>query len=426
MPLRFSRVAIVLEHIVDDVPRLLFAIPSYAKDAAATADIMADLIDHMAACGLRADVFCSNNNSSSRKRRAPVYERHGLVEIHRWSSPLRISGRYNQLYYLFGLFIYTLVNGHKYRVVVTTDEPYGASFIIALLRICYPRIRPICWVPDIGYIRTGRQTGQPAKRFVVRLVGSVVSWSYRRATRVVVLGSCMRRLMEQQGISPHKLVEIPPWPPIDPDQTLLAVESSFPDAPLTILYSGHLGPWHEVSTIMKMLEESSSLAIRFVFSAVGEGMSRIREFANRSPTGQVVFQDRVAVGDLRRHLEAAHIHLATLAIDMEGTCVPSKVYAAMCVGRPVIFIGPRDCQAARDIEAANGGFVIAPDDEQALLCTIQSLAANPGSCRILGANALAWYKKHKSRRVALNQWSEMVHTLLSHGRANEARASQCR
>ncbi len=398
---------------MQEAPRILFAIQSYAKGAAATADISADLIDHIAACGFRTDVFCSNNNSNPRHNRAPVHERHGLIDIHRWNSPLSISGRYNQLFYLCGLFLYTIVHGHKYSIVVTTDEPYGACFIVALIRLLYPRIRLICWVMDIGYVRTARQKGKAVKRMLVSLIGRAISWSYRRAAKVVVLGSCMRRLLERQGISPLRLIEIPPWPPLDPLRALPAIESSFPDAPLAILYSGHLGRWHEVPAIIKMLQESRSLPVRFEFSAVGEGMSKIREFASCNPTSKVVFRGRVAVESLRRHLEDAHIHLATLAIDMEGTCVPSKVYAAMCVGRPVIFVGPRNCQAAIDIEASNGGFVITPGDHEALLSTIRSLAANPEICCVLGANALAWYEKHRARRVALQQWTDMVSPLLA-------------
>ena len=63
--------------------------------------------------------------------------------------------------------------------------------------------------------------------------------------------------------------------------------------------------------------------------------------------------------------------------------IPSKLYDAMAVGRPVLVAAGRE--AAALVEETGCGVVVPPEDGYALAAAAQGLAADPGRARALGA-----------------------------------------
>ncbi len=89
---------------------------------------------------------------------------------------------------------------------------------------------------------------------------------------------------------------------------------------------------------------------------------------------------------LAESLSAPDLHLVTMEPHLSGLVVPSKVYGALAAGRPCLFLGPADSEAARLIVDHVAGTVVGDGD---LAEAIGHWLSDPERRRAAGARARA-------------------------------------
>jgi hypothetical protein len=65
-------------------------------------------------------------------------------------------------------------------------------------------------------------------------------------------------------------------------------------------------------------------------------------------------------------MESGDVHLISMREDAAGMLVPSKLYAALAVGRPCIFVGPEQSETAKVITDFHAGAIVHQGDARAL------------------------------------------------------------
>jgi glycosyltransferase involved in cell wall biosynthesis len=90
---------------------------------------------------------------------------------------------------------------------------------------------------------------------------------------------------------------------------------------------------------------------------------------------------------LSAHFGAAHVGLVTQNPATCGSLVPSKLYAFLAAGRPVIYIGPAEATPAQVIERNRCGWRIQPGDVRSLENLLELLAREPERLRAAGGRA---------------------------------------
>jgi glycosyltransferase involved in cell wall biosynthesis len=80
---------------------------------------------------------------------------------------------------------------------------------------------------------------------------------------------------------------------------------------------------------------------------------------------------------IRYSLPAADIHVVILGNDMVGIIHPCKIYGAMTVGRPVLFIGPRPSHASEVIDDYKTGWHVDLGDADATVETLRRVSSLP-------------------------------------------------
>jgi glycosyltransferase involved in cell wall biosynthesis len=98
------------------------------------------------------------------------------------------------------------------------------------------------------------------------------------------------------------------------------------------------------------------------------------------------FGDPVPHKQVMDLLNAAHICLVPLKLRLTGA-VPSKLYEAMAVGKPVVLIA--DGEAAKIVKEHDCGLVVKPGDIHGLSAAIRALASNVQERKRMGANGRA-------------------------------------
>ena len=152
---------------------------------------------------------------------------------------------------------------------------------------------------------------------------------------------------------------------------------------------------------------------RFCFSVRG---NRADELARKitpddSNVSLAPFADEAT---LHARLAAADLHLVSLRADWAGVVVPSKFFASLAVGRPVLYAGPADSEIARWIARARHRLSRHRRRRRTpspIGCT--SAARRRRRARAPARNgALAVYRREWSKAVTNDRWDRLLRDLL--------------
>jgi glycosyltransferase involved in cell wall biosynthesis len=101
------------------------------------------------------------------------------------------------------------------------------------------------------------------------------------------------------------------------------------------------------------------------------------------------------------------VHLASMDSAWQGTMVPSKLQGSFAVGRPVLYVGGRDCETALWIQQSGGGWVVDENDVPGLLKAIAQ-ALDPAERRRRGQAALEFARNHFIKSVSCGRFIELL------------------
>jgi hypothetical protein len=178
-------------------------------------------------------------------------------------------------------------------------------------------------------------------RFLTGLLAITNFWR-RRIDGFEVLGEDQRRRLRDAGIAGQRIALVRDGSPVSfADDT----KGDPPPADLAgyciLLYSGNYGIAHEVETVAegyRLHHMEGSGRVRLWLSASGAGAE---ELVQRLTAWKLPFHQSATVPleRLPGLLRAPHAHLITLKDSFVGFVMPSKVYACLASGKPLIFVG---------------------------------------------------------------------------------------
>lgn len=306
------------------------------------------------------------------------------------------------------LIEYRIKNDQPDILIIGTDPVLSVLVAWWSKRMC-PKTKVVHWCFDL----------HPEAAIAERIVDEqgpstkALKWLLRQAYQscdlIADLGPCMRRrLMKYSPTCP--LVTLTPWglrepgafsPFVSPNPTLK--EST---KPLSLLYSGTLGLAHSFERVLALSRQAqaSSLQMQVSFGVRGSQAQALRECLLPSDHN-IEILDFVAEKDLEIRLTQADIHLVTLKQEWTGIVVPSKFFAAMATGKPVIFSGSRDSSIARMILDFQVGWVLDTDLSLAqTLASLHELADHPQKLLDLQRHCWEIYQQHFCKSKMLKKW----------------------
>jgi colanic acid biosynthesis glycosyl transferase WcaI len=257
---------------------------------------------------------------------------------------------------------------------------------------------------------------------VGRCLARLFSWAYRRADRVVVLGSVMQRRIQAKGVAADKIVTISNWATGElcrhagADNPLRA-QWSLQDR-FVVLYSGNLGVGHEFDTFLQGVQLAVNRGVRLAVVFIGGG-SRLAEVRTRTQglglTECITFRDHVPAEELPWTMGIADLALVTLRVGFEGLIVPSKVLGYMARGIATLYVGP-DSDIAEMIGESQCGACCLPGTPAVVADVLARAAADAALLRRWGENGRAAYAARFTRELGVGRYVDLVGQLLAHGR----------
>lgn len=390
--------------------RLIFLNRFYWPDEPATAQLLTDLAEHLAARGISIEVV----TSGSRNDRAPREETRRGVKIvrvtrARWAGGGLAGKAAEWSSFLFAATWRLLRDARRGDVVVVLTDPpllgIGA-WLVSMMR----GTRLFHWVQDIYPEIAIELTGH---RWLAALrLPRNLAW--RHAEGCVTLGTDMAAVLARNGVATGKISIVPNWGPAGLAPATASAVAALRHkwglaGKFVVAYSGNLGRVHDLEPVLALAEALRG-DVRFAIVFLGGGAQRapLEAEAARRALSNVRFLPAQPRTQLAESLSVGDVHLVTLLPGCEHYVFPSKLYGIASVGRPVAFIGPHDCELTRLVTERNLGVAVERSQIAALAAALRALADDPTRWSRHAAAASAFSLECGGVAAAIARWERLL------------------
>lgn len=365
-------------------PSVIFFNRVYPSDRGATGRVLRDLARAMARDGWAVTVVTTASVARE--------DRDGDVRVIR----LKSNTKSRNLFTYGAAWVRMMIAGLKLPrpdlIVTMTDPPMMvvAGGIMARVR----KTKHIHWCQDL-YPDLLPSIGIRLPDFMMSGLSALSFNAMRRCEKIVVIGRCMARQLTKTGLDPKRIAVIPNWPDHELTRTMtermndaaVEADASIPARPFEelfrddgapkfrVLYAGTIGRAHPIHTIVDAatILQHQCPDIEFVFVGDGPGLDRLAHERARRGLENIRLLPRQPNRRLRPLMESGDVHIISMKHDAAGLLVPSKLYSALAVGRPCVFVGPMNSEVAKVISDFHAGAVVAQGEPETLAQTILTL-----------------------------------------------------
>jgi glycosyltransferase involved in cell wall biosynthesis len=243
----------------------------------------------------------------------------------------------------------------------------------------------------------------------------IAAVAYRHCDLIVDLGECMRQLFGKYGITARQHT-ILPWALVEPSApapvNIEERQGLFNGARLALLYSGNFGLAHEWRNTLALARNLRDTGTKLVFSIRGNQESALRSSLTAADTN-IEFAPFATESQLSARLSSADVHVVSLRESWTGAVVPSKFFGALAIGRPVLFEGSEDSSIAQWIREYQVGWVLGPNNVDAVGAELMALAASPEGMAALRRRCHSLYQQKFSRSHGIHEWDKALRVVTS-------------
>jgi glycosyltransferase involved in cell wall biosynthesis len=402
------------------VPRLLVHYHFFHPDDVVSARMFSDLAVEQRRRGWDVTALTSNRSWRDPRARLPRAERWEGVAVERvfrppWSQA-RALERLGNSAFMLGAAPWRLRALGRFDAIVVGSDPAFAALVAPAFRHIDPGAALVHWCFDLYPEAILAEGGIPGAAALAPVARRLMAAAYRRFDALVDIGPRMQERLadygagaRQETLVPWALTEAERPVPVDAP----ARAALYPRAKLALLYSGTMGKAHDFELFLALARACrarSGETIGLCFAVRGARSDELRAAVGPADTNVTLapFADEAA---LAGRLAAADLHLVSLGPAWGGIVVPSKFFASLAIGRPVIYAGPADSEIARWIAAHDLGLHLTPATIDAVAERLHRLAADPGALSRWRDNAHGVYRRQWSKAVSNDRWDALLRDL---------------
>mgnify|MGYP001050391226 CR=1 FL=1 len=284
------------------------------------------------------------------------------------------------LSYMVTSFVFAF--GEKRPDIVTATSP---QFFCAVGAWAHARLRGLPFVFELGDLWPASimAVGAMRKSVMIRLFEKLELFMYRHSDRIVALTRDFKRDLISRGIAAHKIdvvrngVDLSRYAPRPRDGAKVAalgLEGKF-----VLGYLGTHGAAHALSNIFDAAAILKDRVPQVHFLFVGDGAERKQLLARleteKLPNVTMIGpRPKTEMPSWWSLLDMSLISLKKQAL-FSGV-IPSKIFEAMGMGIPLLFVGPSG-EGSEILVEEDCGILVPPEDPQALAKAAEMLLADP-------------------------------------------------
>lgn len=372
--------------------RILILSQVFWPDSSAVSQHMTDLAEALRRREHRVEVLSSRfAYEDPRIRFAAREDRFGVSIRRLWQTGFKKSSRWGRVmnFVTFNASLLTrmfFVRKKKTDLIIGSTVPPLASFFGAIAA----RVKKIpfaFWAMDLqpelaivaGYLKK--------ESLSARLLTRMSDAGLKKSSLIIALDRFMAEHMKNRVGPSARIVVRSPWPAMNcvyngPRlENPFRREQDFGDR-LVVMYSGNMSVMHPLDTLLQ-----AALSLRndgrFLFVFIGGGVRKgdIGRFKTEHRLENIrllPLQDR---GRIHVSLGAADIQTVVLGDGCVGLTHPNKIYGAMFVGKPILYIGPRPSHVTEILDRCPGNILISHGESERLAGELNAFAASGAETR---------------------------------------------
>jgi glycosyltransferase involved in cell wall biosynthesis len=242
--------------------------------------------------------------------------------------------------------------------------------------------------------------------------------TFLAAKHIVALGPIMKeRISGNAGpkFDPSKVEIIHNWEdeefiqPMDKEDNWFSEEHDLV-GPFTILYSGNIGEFHDLETLVRSAAEFKDENVRVLIIGEGDNRDTIVSLAEdldlRGDT--VRFLPYQPWQDLPYSLTSGDVSVVTVKEGFEGICVSSKLYTAMATGMPVLTIAQSNDDESQIVDRFDAGVHVSQGDVEGIVDAIETWRQDPSLVDRQGANARRAFEDNFTTDASIDDYYELL------------------
>jgi colanic acid biosynthesis glycosyl transferase WcaI len=233
----------------------------------------------------------------------------------------------------------------------------------------------------------------------------------RRTEGVAIIAEGFRAYFEAGGVAPERIVRLRNWTRrVEPHETREHSRARLgwqPDE-LICLHGGNMGQKQGLGNILDAAALLNSERIRIVFAGDGNDRMRLQADARRRRLANVEFVPMQGPGRWEEFMQASDVLLVNQRASVADMSLPSKLTSYFAAGRPVVAAVSPDSETAREIEAAEAGYVVPPEEPAALRDVLVSLRRDPSAASTFGDTVRRYAETNLSAEASLERHERFV------------------
>jgi colanic acid biosynthesis glycosyl transferase WcaI len=402
--------------------KILILSQVFWPDTASTAQHLADLAAELVRDGHRVDVFCSRYS----------YEDSSIVyakrEINMGVNIYRIRnthfGKKNVFsrvldFFSFNLLLFfrlTRLKAKEYDRVLGMTSPPMVSFIGVLFGK-WKKINFSYWAMDLQpelSIASGLLKKNSLAAVLFSRMGDYV---IKRSNNIVALDSYMAKHLVSRGAKLESLKILPVWSVVENEfsgiraDNPFRIEHGFEDK-IVVMYSGNHAYVHPLRTLLQailLLKDDD----RFLFVFVGEGVRKdeVTEFKKRNQLNSIIQLPYEPRNNIHISLSSADLQVVILGEGQVGYTHPNKIYSAMLLGKPIVFVGPEPSHVMDILNCLPGNIAVQHGQYEKLALKLKDFANQSEAVRrSIGYKNMEFAKTHFDPTVLRTKMVEAILT----------------
>jgi putative colanic acid biosynthesis glycosyltransferase WcaI len=245
----------------------------------------------------------------------------------------------------------------------------------------------------------------------------------RRAAGVAIIAEGFRSYFEAGGVAPEKVVRLRNWTRrVEPQETreLTRARLGWPPGELVCLHGGNMGQKQGLGNLLDAAALLDGETIRIVLAGDGNDRTRLQAEARRRGLVGVEFLPMQGPGRWEELMQASDVLLVNQRASVADMSLPSKLTSYFPAGRPIVAAVLPDSETAREMQVAQAGYVVSPEDPVALRDVLLSLRRNPSGATAFGQCARRYAETYLSAEASLQRHEEFVRAVASRSRRGQA------
>lgn len=400
--------------------KVLFLAQYFYPEVTSTAQLLIELAAELHKRGMEVSAFVGQPSYVKSKKIAREEEHQGVhirrLFATRFDKNKSFGRIVNSLTFFLSSLLHVLFSHRDRTLFIVSNPPF--LVLIGWLLKKIRRQRCLCLVQDI-YPDIAVTLGYLSKEgFVAKMWDKLNSKIYRDADAVIVLGEYMKKVIAAKLEGTHAKGEniyvVHNWADGDFIKPLVKEDNWFCEehgllGKLVVLYSGNLGLFHDLETIINaagQLQEVDDLL--FLFIGEGGKKKKLVEMTQEKGLRNVQFLTYQLKEHLPYSLTCGDISVITVERGVEGLAVPSKLYTSLAAGQAILGVIRENSEVADIIREYDCGIRVDQGDVKSTIKALKELHDNAHLLERMKKNARRCFEENFTKERAMSEYQKII------------------